>query len=618
MDTHDLTVLRSAAKNRVMPWRIKELGWRVIGMCLVVMIATSMPSSGACQSLSDEADTESIEYPGEPTDWHGFRQYRFSVDEIPVIVVAPHEPAAGRPWVWHGEFFGHRPQPDIQLLEAGFHCVDVDLPDQLGSPAAVQKWNRVYQHLTERFGFAPKVGLVGLSRGGLYCYHWAIANPDRVACLYGDAPVVDFRSWPGGKGAGPGSAVDWQRVMQHWSFENEAAALNYPWIATEHLDGLARAGVPLLHVFGDADEVVPWEENTGVIARRYQELGGLIELIRKPGVKHHPHGLDDPTPIVQFFLRHAVPTAASALRAERVTDTAQVEWLETNAPHVRVLGGDDELFGEPTDASEPACTSTLATWRLHSPLQAVPTLVRVLMPSDMKPTETNAFGSVESPVEGERIRTIVLLPVEAQETQRWGDPLRMAAAMKLAEEQRAVVVIPSFATLPWYGDHPTRSDVAQETFMTETLREFLRWEVPCARLDRDSVWLVGFSKSGWGAWSLLARHPDQFGKAVAFDAPLMMADSGRFGADQVFGTDGAFEAYRLTHTLLEAREQLGTVRLCDIAGPNFQEDHQSMRDWLGEHQIPVLSLDQPAEPHRWSENWVNAGLKELQDGGDPR
>ena len=85
MDTHDLTVLRSAAKNRLMPWGIKELGWRVIGMCLIVMIATSMPSSGACQSLSDEADTESIEYPGEPTDWHGFRQYRFSVDEIPVI-----------------------------------------------------------------------------------------------------------------------------------------------------------------------------------------------------------------------------------------------------------------------------------------------------------------------------------------------------------------------------------------------------------------------------------------------------------------------------------------------------------------------------------------------------
>ena len=56
-----------------------------------------------------------------------------------------------------------------------------------------------------KFGFAKKAALVGLSRGGLYCYNWAVANPDKVASLYGDAPVCDFKSWPGGKGKGKGS-----------------------------------------------------------------------------------------------------------------------------------------------------------------------------------------------------------------------------------------------------------------------------------------------------------------------------------------------------------------------------------------------------------------------------
>jgi hypothetical protein len=28
-------------------------------------------------------------------------------------------------------------------------------------------------------------------------------------------------------------------------------------------------------------------------------------LIAKPGVGHHPHGLDDSTPIVEFITRHA-------------------------------------------------------------------------------------------------------------------------------------------------------------------------------------------------------------------------------------------------------------------------------------------------------------------------
>ena len=61
--------------------------------------------------------------------------------------------------------------------------------------------------------------------------------------------------------------------------------------------------MPLLHVYGDADEVVPWEENTGLVAERYRKLGGDITLIAKPGVKHHPHGLEDSTPIVEFIVK---------------------------------------------------------------------------------------------------------------------------------------------------------------------------------------------------------------------------------------------------------------------------------------------------------------------------
>ena len=72
----------------------------------------------------------------------------------------------------------------------------------------------------------------------------------------------------------------------------------------DRLAPLAQHQVPLLHVFGDADEVVPWEENTGLIASRYEALGGSITLIRKPGVGHHPHGLEDSTPIVDFIVNH--------------------------------------------------------------------------------------------------------------------------------------------------------------------------------------------------------------------------------------------------------------------------------------------------------------------------
>ncbi len=252
------------------------------------------------------------EFPGKRSDWHGFRRYDFEVDHKPVLVVAPNKPAGEKPWVWHGEFFGHKPAPDVALLGRGFHIVYMRVPDMLGCPRAVRHWDAFYNELTEKYGFAKKAALVGLSRGGLYCYNWAAANPDKVACIYGDAPVCDFKSWPGGKGKGKGSPRDWKLVLQTYGFKNDTEALAYDKNPVDNLAPLAKAGVPLLHVYGEADDVVPWDENTGVIAQRYRQLGGAIELIAKPGVGHHPHGLDDPAPIVEFIMRHAAAKPDSA------------------------------------------------------------------------------------------------------------------------------------------------------------------------------------------------------------------------------------------------------------------------------------------------------------------
>ena len=43
-----------------------------------------------------------------------------------------------------------------------------------------------------------------------------------------------------------------------------------------------------------------------VIEKRYLSLGGVIQVIHKPGVGHHPHGLENPEPVVQFILDHTV------------------------------------------------------------------------------------------------------------------------------------------------------------------------------------------------------------------------------------------------------------------------------------------------------------------------
>jgi pimeloyl-ACP methyl ester carboxylesterase len=245
--------------------------------------------------------------PGIRSRWfEGFVKYSFEAGGRPATVVCPDKPLAGNYWAWKGEFLDAFPQTEIALLRRGFYIVYLNYPNQFGSPAAVAKWNELYGYLTREHGFAAKTALIGLSRGGLYCYQWAAANPGKVACIYGDAPVCDMHSWPGGRGKAQCNKVEWQNVMEAFGFKSEAEALAYDKNPVDNLKALAAARIPILHVYGDADESVPWDENTGLLASRYRKLGGDITLIAKPGVGHHPHGLADPKPVVDFIFKHTV------------------------------------------------------------------------------------------------------------------------------------------------------------------------------------------------------------------------------------------------------------------------------------------------------------------------
>jgi pimeloyl-ACP methyl ester carboxylesterase len=107
-----------------------------------------------------------------------------------------------------------------------------------------------------------------------------------------------------GLGKGDGSIEEWKKMLRAYGFKSDAEAIAYRGNPVDNLKPLADAKVPLLHVYGDADPVVPWEENTGVVAARYRKFGGDITLMPKPGAGHHPHGFTDPTPIVEFIVKH--------------------------------------------------------------------------------------------------------------------------------------------------------------------------------------------------------------------------------------------------------------------------------------------------------------------------
>lgn len=252
---------------------------------------------------SDSASTAAQPFPGKQSAYKGYDRYDFTVDGCPAIVVIPRQATAGKPWVWRAEFFDAFPQVDLALLAKGFHLVYIGVGNTFGCPDALKHWDVFYEQLTEKYGLSRKPVLEGLSRGGLYAFNWAADNTDKVACILADNAVLDFKSWPGGKGKGRGSPGDWKKLIRDYHFQSEAEALAYAKNPVDNLAPLAKAKVPLFLLCGDADDVVPYPENGAIVKERYEKLGAPVTVLIKKGMGHHPHGLNDPTPVVEFILK---------------------------------------------------------------------------------------------------------------------------------------------------------------------------------------------------------------------------------------------------------------------------------------------------------------------------
>jgi len=233
------------------------------------------------------------------SEWHGYERLDFVVAGQPAILIVPKDAAPGRPWVWRAEWFGdrHGPQVSLALLEKGWHLAYINASDRYGSPAAMRIFDAFYQRLTTEYQLAPKVVIEGFSRGGLYAFNFAADFPQRVAALYLDAPALDLKSWPGYQKS------RWAEVAENYGLTVEAmeTAKVSP---LDRIEPVVAAGIPIIGVAGDADVIVPYEENLAVLAERYRAAGGTIEVIIKPGAGHGPHSLPDPTPIVDFILKH--------------------------------------------------------------------------------------------------------------------------------------------------------------------------------------------------------------------------------------------------------------------------------------------------------------------------
>lgn len=230
---------------------------------ILLLLGPAVSSPAAHPAPSD------LPGPVSMTTWRGYTQLEFPVAGRPCRLVLPEQAAPGRPWIWRAEFFGHAPQVDLALLARGWHVAYIQASDLYGAPPAMALFDAFYQHLISTHRLARRTVLEGLSRGGLYAFNFAATYPDRVAALYLDAPVLNLQSWPGRSRETPEGAKLWRECREAYGLD-DAGMLAFKGSPIDRVEPVARAGIPILSVCGDADINVPLPENTAILAERYR------------------------------------------------------------------------------------------------------------------------------------------------------------------------------------------------------------------------------------------------------------------------------------------------------------------------------------------------------------
>ena len=217
-----------------------------------------------------------------------------------------------------------------------------------------------------------------------------------------------------------------------------------------------------------------------------------------------------------------------------------------------------------------------------------------------------------------RFRVLYVLPVEPGDERRFGDPLAVIQALGLHDTHRLICIVPEFDTTPWYGDHATDKRVRHDSHMVRAAVPFVESRFRTLAKP-DGRLLLGFSKSGSGAISLLLRHGDVFGFAASWDAPLMLTDRqfGIWKTDEHFGTPDTM-ASQMPAALLRrhaaafqdrprlvitGKNKFGTFsdRKFPYEGPSHTEAFHALADELGVSHVYDADI---TAPHSWHKKWV--------------
>lgn len=218
-------------------------------------------------------------------------------------------------------------------------------------------------------------------------------------------------------------------------------------------------------------------------------------------------------------------------------------------------------------------SAAIAIHRVETEFQNGEQEIHVLVPDDYR-------------YSGASHQVLYVLPVEKSGRYRSGYPLDVLRDMDAHNRYGLLIVFMTMQEEPWFVDHAVDPNIRQAIYMHEFVVPFVDRHYRTTR-EPDSRFLLGFSKGGWGAYSLIFSRPDVYGFAAAWDAPFL-TDHFVYEMEAVFGS---------AEQLLSCRPDLVARNLqCDfrdrtrlvLAGENY----------FGKHVPPAVGDSHVLEMHR--------------------
>ena len=235
--------------------------------------------------------------------WNGFKCENFEFEGFKAIIVFPENPVGKL--ALKVEYWGAFPDIEINLLKNGFHLAYIKNISRFATKEECDIKARFVKYLAEKYSLSEKCVPVGMSCGGAHAVRFAGLHPELISCVYIDAPVLNYSSYPGKIGNENCERVWNNEFIKAYPGIKRCQLVNFSEHPLCQAESIIKNKIPVLMVYGTEDCTVIYDEN-GKLFEEAFEGTDLLTTIAVGCRGHHPHGMIGSNErIVNYILEHS-------------------------------------------------------------------------------------------------------------------------------------------------------------------------------------------------------------------------------------------------------------------------------------------------------------------------